>query len=179
MKRMMALVATVMLATTAALAHQDSILSLGTDGTIPGLPPAYQTTRLHLAFSQGDAGALQELSFLSSGQETRVQPCLLQLVAKGSLRQLFLTGSWYHDETIMPHYVQVEFRDPPSPQQAADQTRVSFLFSLRDSTLLEVTRLVSMPHSAQSPEEAHGSRGRHATIQLQRVQLLNGCPDLP
>ncbi|WP_315798796.1 hypothetical protein [Bradyrhizobium sp. SZCCHNRI3043] len=155
MKRIMVLVATVMLATTAALSHQDVILSLGTDGTIPGLPPDYQTTRLHLVFSNGNAGALQGLSFLSSGRETRIQPCLLQLVAKGSRRQMFLTGSWYHDETIVPHYVQVEFRDPPSPQQAPGQTGVSFLFNLRDSTLLGVTR------------------------QFQPIKLRDGCPDLP
>ncbi|WP_284423153.1 MULTISPECIES: hypothetical protein [unclassified Bradyrhizobium] len=178
MTRMMALVATVVLGTTAAFAHQDSILSLGTDGTIPGLPPAYQTTRLHLVFSEGSAGVVQELSFLSSGRETRVQPCLLRLIAKASLRPLYVTGSWYHDETIMPHYVQIEFRDPPSSRQTPAQTSVRFLFSLRDSVLLEVTRLIAMPLSAQNPEDAaHGSEGGHATIQFQPVHLLNGCPD--
>ncbi|MGJ4947026.1 hypothetical protein [Bradyrhizobium sp. HKCCYLS20291] len=155
MNRMMALFATVMLASTAAIAHQDVILSLGTDGTIPGLPPAYQATRLHLEFSEGDAGSLQELRFLSSDRETRVKPCLLRLVSKGSRRELFLTGSWYHEETIVPHYVHVEFRDPPSSQQAPDHISISFLFSLRDSTLLGVWR------------------------QFQPLQLRDGCPELP
>jgi hypothetical protein len=92
MKRAMLLVAFIALA-TAALAHQDRILSVRVDGTIPELPSTYQTTRLHVAFSEGNAGALQQLNFLSSGRETSVQPCLLRLVPKGSLRQLFLTGS--------------------------------------------------------------------------------------
>ncbi|WP_035645674.1 hypothetical protein [Bradyrhizobium sp. ORS 285] len=172
----MALVAMIMFATTAAPAHQDRILSLGSDGTISGLPPAYQTTRLHVAFSNGDTGVLHELSFFSSGRETRLQPCLLRLVAKGSLRELFLTGSWDHEETIMPPYVLVEFRHP-TPQQAPDPTSVRFLFSLRDSTLLGVTLLVMMPPSAKSPEDAaDGPERRQAAIQFQPVSVLDGCP---
>jgi hypothetical protein len=93
---------------TAALAHKDRILSVRMDGTIPELPPDYQTTRLHIAFSEGGAGALQQLDFLSSGRKTSVQPCLLRLVPKGSFHQLFLAGSWYHDESIAPHYLDVQ-----------------------------------------------------------------------
>jgi hypothetical protein len=76
MKRITLLVAFMVLA-TAALAHKDRVLSVGMDGAIPELPPAYQATRLHIAFSGGDAGALQQLTFLSSGREISVQPCLL------------------------------------------------------------------------------------------------------
>jgi hypothetical protein len=90
MKRATLLVAFVVLA-TAAFAHQDRILHVREDGAIPEPPPAYQTTRLHVAFSEGDAGALQRLNFLSSGRETSVKPCLLRLVPKGSFHQLFLT----------------------------------------------------------------------------------------
>jgi hypothetical protein len=48
MKRTTLLVSFVLLA-TAASAHQDRILSVRADGAIPELPPAYQTTRLHVA----------------------------------------------------------------------------------------------------------------------------------
>jgi hypothetical protein len=161
MKRAMLLVAFIALA-TAALAHQDRILSVRVDGTIPELPSTYQTTRLHVAFSEGNAGALQQLNFLSSGRETSVQPCLLRLVPKGSLRQLFLTGSWYHDESILPHYVQVEFRDSPSLQRLPDYPGVRFVFSLRDASLLEVTQVVSLP-------------GQNA-VQDRNIRLSNGCP---
>ena len=110
MKRTTLLVAFMVLA-TAAFAHQDRILSVHADGVIPELPEAYQTTRLHVAFSEGDAGTLQQLNFLSSGGETSVQPCLLRLVSSGSFRSLFITGSWYHDESIVPHYIGVQFRE--------------------------------------------------------------------
>jgi hypothetical protein len=161
MKRTTLIVAIIVLA-TAALAHRDRILSVGPDGAIPELPPAYQTTRLHVVFSEGDAGALQQLTFLSSGRETNLQPCLLRLVPKGSFRQLFLTGSWYHDESILPHYLQIQFRDSPSRPGLPDYTGVQFLFSLRDAGLLEVTHVVPSP--AQN------------AVELRKIHLFNGCP---
>jgi hypothetical protein len=161
MRRIALLVGLVVLA-TAAWAHQDSILSVGMDGAITELPPAYQTTRLHIAFSGGDAGALQQLTFVSSGRETRVQPCLLQLVSESSFGQLFLSGSWYHDESILPHYLQVEFRDSASLQGMPDFPGIRFLFSLRDASLLEVTEVVPVP-----AEKA---------VQLRHIRLSNGCP---
>lgn len=162
MKRIVLLAAlAVAMFATAASAHQDRILSLRPDGAIPELPLAYQATRLHVAFSEGDSGAVQQLSFLSSGRETVVQPCVLRLIPKSSFGQLFLTGSWYHDESILPHYVNVQFRDPSLPGLPA-YPGVSFLFSLRDARLLEVTQAVPIP-----AENA---------VQDRRIALVDGCP---
>jgi hypothetical protein len=133
------------------------------DGVIPELPSAYQTTRLHVAFSEGDTGTLQQLNFLSSRGETRVQPCLLRLVSSGSFRSLFITGSWYHDESIVPHYIGVQFRDSLSPEGLPAHLGVRFLFSLRDAKLLEVERVVLIP-------------GEN-TVRLQNIRLSNGCPE--
>jgi len=162
MKRTTLLVAAFIVFATAALAHQDRILSVRLDGAIPELPPAYQTTRLHVAFSEGDAGALQRLTFLSSGRETSVQPCLLRLVPKSSFRHLFLTGSWYHEESRLPHYLTVQFRDSLSLQGLPDYPGVRFLFSLRDASLIEVTQVVPLP-----AENA---------VQLRNIRLSNDCP---
>jgi hypothetical protein len=161
MKRTALLVAFFVLA-SAAFAHQDSILSVRADGAIPELPSAYQTTRLHVAFSEGDAGALRQLNFLSSGRETSVQPCLLRLVPKGSFRELFLAGSWYHDEPGRPHYVEVQFHDSPSVEGLPDYPGVRFLFSLRDASLLKVTQVVPLP-------------GQNA-VEFQEIGLSDGCP---
>ena len=161
MKRITLLVALTVLATVVS-AHEDVSLSVRQDGVIPELPSAYSQTRLHVTFSEGDAGALQQLTFLSSGRETSVQPCLLRLVPNGSFRQLFLTGSWYHDESILPHYLEVQFRDSPSLQALPDYPGVRFLFSLRDAGLLKVTQVVPLP--AQN------------AVQLRNIRLSNGCP---
>jgi hypothetical protein len=161
MNRTVLLVASIMLA-TAASAHQDHILSVHADGTLPELPPAYQTSRLHIAFSDGDAGTLQQLKFISSGRETTVQPCLLSLVLNGALRRLRVSASWYHNESAtLPHYVQVQFRDERPPQGLPDHPSIRFLFSLRDAKLLEVYRVVPIGPN---------------TTQDQRINLSNGCP---
>jgi hypothetical protein len=154
---------------TAAVAHKDRILSISLDGAIPELPPAYQTTRLHIAFTEGDAGALRQLDFLSSGRETSVQPCLLRLVPKGSFHQLVVVGSWYHDESIVPHYLDVQFlssqpRPPVNPG-------VHFLFSLRDARLLKVTEVVP------APAEDAGQLPTSRTLSTSRnIPLSDGCP---
>jgi hypothetical protein len=157
------LLAALMVLATAAFAHQDRILSVRADGVIPELPAAYQTTRLHVAFSQGDAGALQQLDLISAGRATSIKPCLLSLVPKGSLRQLFLTGSWYHDESILPHYLEAQFRDSSSVQGGSDSSGVRFLFSLRDGSLLKVTQVVALP----------AKNG----FQLHEIRLSNDCPE--
>ena len=158
LKRTTLLVAFTVLATVAS-AHQDRILSVHPGGVIPELPPAYAATRLRVAFSEGDAGALQQLTLVSSGRETSIQPCLLRLVPKGSFHQLSLAGSWYHDESLLPHYVQVRFLDSPS-QRGWSAPGVYFLFSLRDASLLSVTQIV--------PGQATGLH--------QDIRLSNGCP---
>jgi hypothetical protein len=162
MKRTTLVVTFVVLA-TAALAHQDSFLSVRPDGAIPELPPAYQATRLRVTFSEGDAGALQELIFLSSGRETSLQPCLLRLVPTGSFRQLFLAGSWYHDESNLPHYVQVGFLESPYQRERPDDAGVHFLFSLRDASLLKVTQVIRIP--------------ARSGVEDRDIRLSNGCPD--
>lgn len=162
MKRATSLAAFMFLA-SAAFAHQDSILFIGADDAIKGLPPAYQTTRLHITFSEGDAGALQQLNFLSSGRETRIKPCLLRLVPNGSFQRLFVVGSWFHDEAILPHYVAVEFRDPPSREGGPFHASASFVFSLRNAELLEVTQISPIPAQTAS--------------HVQNIRLSDGCPE--
>jgi hypothetical protein len=164
MKRITLLVAFTVLGTVAS-AHEDASLSLLQDGVIPELLSAYSQTRLHVTFSEGDAGALQQLTFVSSGRETSVQPCLLRLVPKGSFRQLSLSGSWFLPESPshLPHYVSVRFLDSLSQRGWSGQPPgVYFLFSLRDASLLEVTQVVPVPEQAA---------GRY-----QDIRLSNGCP---
>jgi hypothetical protein len=166
MKRTMLFVAFTVLATVAS-AHQDLILSVRPDGVIPELPPAYEAARLRIVFSEGEEGALQQLDFLSSGRETNVQPCLLRMVPKGSFRQIFLIGSWYHNERGLPHYVQVQFLDSAYPREWPNLLGlpkpfgVRFLFSLRDASLLEVTQVVPLASGAP---------------QRRDIRLSNGCP---
>lgn len=145
---------------SAASAHQDRILSLRADGVIPELPTLYGATRLHVAHSHSD---LSGLRFVSSGHETNLPSCLLRLVSGSTATNLFLVGSWYHDESLLPHYISVEFLETDSVPQLSEKPGVKFLFSLRDAKLLEVTRVVTLQ--------------KDGAVRNQKVVLVNGCPE--
>jgi hypothetical protein len=146
----------------AAGAHQDRILSVRPDGVIPELPAAYGATRLHVAFSQGDHGGLHSLRFVSSGHETNLPPCLLRLVSDSSAHRLFVVGSWYHDESLLPHYISVKFHDAAAAPEVPERPRVEFLLSLRDARVLGVTRIAKLPGEA--------------SVRHEGISLVNGCP---
>jgi hypothetical protein len=146
----------------AAEAHQDRILSARADGVIPELPVAYSATRLHVTFSSAEQGSLSGLRFISSGHETNLPECLLRLVSNASAQRLFLHGSWYHNESLLPHYVSVEFRDATATPGLPEHPGLKFLFSLRDAQLLDVSKVVQLSHAA--------------AVQHQQIGLVSGCP---
>jgi hypothetical protein len=146
----------------AAEAHKDRILSVQSDGVIPELPAAYSATRLHIAFSSTEGGSLSGLRFISSGRENSLQQCLLRLVSASSAHRLSLYGSWYHSESILPHYLSVEFQDTAAESRLPEPPGVRLLFSLRDASLLSVTRVVPVPHEA--------------AVLHKQIKLSNGCP---
>lgn len=142
-----------------AWAHQDRILTLLPNGAISGIPGTYAATRLHVQFSKGVEGRLSRLALLSSNRETSLPECLLRLVGTSSAKQLSLSGSWYHSRGLLPHYLNVWFqedsaiRDPQAPV-------TTFLFSLEDSSLLEVVQQLRLQNG----------------FQRKVVKLVNGCP---
>jgi hypothetical protein len=141
-------------------AHQDRILSLQPDGAIPELPASYSSTRLKVELSP--KGDLSRLSLTASGGEVSLPQCLLRLVREPSMRRLLVRGSWYHNQSTLPHYISVEFRDASTPSGLPEHPGINFLFGLRDASLLSVTKIVPRPEKA--------------AVQYQQVSLVNGCP---
>jgi hypothetical protein len=159
MKRIGLFLLSALLAVTVK-AHQDRILSLQPDGAIPELPAGYSSTRLKVQLSP--KGDLSRLSLTASGSEISLPECLLRLVKEPSMQRLFLSGSWYHDKPTLPHYISVEFRDASTPSGPREPPGINFLFSLRDASLLSVTKMVPLAEKA--------------AVQYQQVSLVNGCP---
>lgn len=141
------------------LAHQDRRLTLRADGAIAELPHQYSATRLYVSYLGGYPPGVIELAFESGARKTVVPLCLLELIQPIVPKDLEISGSWYHDEALLPHYVNVHFkgnRNLPEP------ISVDFLFSLRDARLLEVTKVVEL----RGPQK----------IQRRLVALKDGCP---
>lgn len=148
---------------TSAWAHKDRLLSLTSAGEIPELPTAYAQTRIHIEFAQAqpEPSELKQFKFLSSGRETNLGACLLKRVPMSTLSQVKLTGSWYHDETTLPPYVNISFAKQLLNGQRGS---IDFLFSLKDASLLKVTEVVPVSSTA---------------LQYRTVNLKDGCPVEP
>ena len=143
----------------AVMAHQDRWLTLRSDGSIAELPESYSATRMHMSYLGGSPPGVVDLTFQSGGSKTVVPRCLLELIQPIVPKDVKLSGSWYHDESLLPHYVNVHFEGNTSlPQPAV----IDFLFSLRDARLLEVTKVTELRGLQQ--------------IQRTPVTLKDGCP---
>ena len=128
-------------------AHQDQILSVRPDGSIPGIPASFG----HVNFNVKDLGtAHPQIKFQVANHRTVIPSCLTRLIRSKNLSDIELRGSWYHDETSLPYYVSVQFFDHNNNHQHFDNSSYEFLFNLHDAKLIEVKRF-----------EADGSGGGH------------------
>jgi hypothetical protein len=143
----------------AALAHMDRWLTLRSDGSMAELPTQYAATRMYVSYLGGSPPGVIDLTFQSGGKKTVIPRCLLELIQPIVPNDLKLSGSWYHDEALLPHYVNVHFKGNTSLPQPAG---LDFLFSLRDARLLEVTKVTEL----RGPQE----------VQRTPVVLKDGCP---
>jgi len=146
-------------ACAAVLGHQDRRLALRADGSIAELPGQYSATRLFVSYLGGYPPGVIDLTIQSGGRENVVPECLLKLLQPIAPEDLEISGSWYHDEALLPHYVNIHFKGNSSLPKPVG---VDLLFSLRDARLLEVTQLVELRGSQE--------------IDRRPVVLKDGCP---
>lgn len=57
--------------------------------------------------------------------------------------RVFVTGSWYHEETVLPYYVNVQFRDPGYSRARSFNSNLSILFDLRTAEIIDINRFVA------------------------------------
>ncbi|MBD2458757.1 hypothetical protein H6G80_32435 [Nostoc sp. FACHB-87] len=136
MKKFSAALLGVLLATNAAYAHRDRILTLTPNGSIPEIPATFG--RAHLTVS--GLGTDQPLIQLKIGtHQTTLPACVARLIRTTSQRDIRLTGSWYHDESILPYYINIEFYDPgrnPNLHNSSYQ----ILYNLHNAKIIKLTR---------------------------------------
>lgn len=143
-------------------AHRDAWLKISEDGKISPLPDEYAATRVKIELSNQKSGKLTKFTFTSAGKTTNIQKCLLELVPEVSNGQIQLSGSWYHDEQILPDYVAILFKTGVDSSDLPAPTGVEFLFSLEDASLLRVTNSIPLP--------------QELAVQNQNIEIKNGCP---
>ena len=144
-------------------AHEDVALKLAADGTVQGLPAAYSPARLSLVFSAiGDEHRITSLRLQIGKQHVQLPACLLGLIRTQSAQDLALSASWDHDETVVPHYLQLQLLDAGHP------VRFALLFNLHTARVIDMTA-----HVERSEDEVQSIpvdvRSRCSTDELRDV----------
>ena len=139
----------------AAHAHRDLDIKRTADGQLLGLPAEYGPARLDVGYTViGARGKRLTRLVLQLGKhEMTVPTCLLGMIQNDQSEELHVLASWYHDESILPPYIQITLPDP-----APSQGSFSLLFNLRTAALISMDVYVPRKDGTQLlPIDVHAS----------------------
>lgn len=133
-----------LLASSNAVAHADRILAIGPDGTISDVPSKFGPASLNVEFSapMSAAPAITSLVLRLGEKRIAVPACITSLLRSRRMEEVRMTGSWYHDESTLPYYLNLTFFDPGYSANRWANPGVQLLFNLRTGKIIEVKSLV-------------------------------------
>jgi hypothetical protein len=124
------------------MAHQDRILDIGANGQLADLPAQYQPAFLHVEFSPEGSGGrpVTRIELTVGNNTTPVPDCVTAMLQTRRIEDVFVTGSWYHTRSTLPHYLSVHLYDPGNEVDEDEGFRQGFslLFDLTTTRLIEM-----------------------------------------
>ncbi len=125
-----------------ARTHQDTILTVRDDGSMPELPLQYSSARLKINLSAAPRNNYP-LTLQFGGKEYRLPRCAFSPIKTKALSMVRVSGSWYHQARLsgLPHYILVHFSDPVQPKDVAPSLGVDYLFNLESPNLMKIEKL--------------------------------------
>jgi hypothetical protein len=140
MNRLMATLALLLFVSSNACAHKDAILPINEHGVISGIPPTLGPGQLELEFSWFQLPTPVSKLVLHLGGKSLVFPkCLTRLLNTDALSKVKVSGSWFHDEAVLPYYLNVRFQDRTYDAYVSTFIGYSALINLRTNTLMRMT----------------------------------------
>ncbi|MDF3197028.1 hypothetical protein [Pseudomonas sp. 1928-m] len=137
MNKTLPLTLLLLLLSSAAYAHKDSIITLNENGTITNLPPPYAPAALQIENSFF-GNALTSIK-LSVGKSKLTFPgCLLSLIKSDNKSQVHLSGSWYHENSLTPHYLHIMFYDPGHEESQNPNPGYKFLINMQTLKIMRM-----------------------------------------
>jgi hypothetical protein len=123
-----------------AYADPDRILTLQADGTIPEVPKQFGS----VSFKVKDLGTHNPHIELHVADHKTILPrCLAQFIRTRALSDIRLGGSWDHDESGLPYYINIKFFDPNQDPHKSYNSSYDFLFNLHNAHLIHANRFDS------------------------------------
>jgi hypothetical protein len=123
-------------------AHQDRKLTVRDDGSIPELPAIYSDLRLHIDLTKVNAGDQHPLILRRRDMEFRLRACALSPVKTKLRSAIRISGSWYHQRGLLPHYILVMFPDPAQPDGARGEIGIEYLLDIESLSLIHIEQIV-------------------------------------
>lgn len=150
MKFIVAIIMALVLFISVCHAHRDSGIRLKADGTLEGLPSEFGPASLQINFMpKSKSGQSIKLITLTLGKnKVRLPECMLSLLRTKSKNNIRVSASWYHDEKLLPHYLNVHFFDPGFDQSRSFNPKFTLLFNLRNAKLIEMEELIVLSESS-------------------------------
>lgn len=147
-----------------ALAHRDRVLPITDDGAMVDVPAEYGRATLQVKFSPPGSNRPPVSSVVLGlgAKQTSLPSCVTEMLPSRSMKDVWALGSWYHDESILPYYINLIFFDHGNKAIKGSAPRFSILFNLRTGKLLKM--------------EAQIVRDRGVVIQDVPVDLAARCP---
>ena len=141
MKKLRLLCFSVLLLASAASAHQDRLLTVLADGAIPEIPASLGPVFLKMS---GLGGPTPAVTFRAGNKATTLPPCFTRLIS-ATMRDVQVSGSWYHEESVLPYYVNVTFSEPDRLEGRPYNASLSVLFNLRTTQVIKVHQYTPDP----------------------------------
>ncbi|NUO74783.1 MAG: hypothetical protein HOQ32_02095 [Lysobacter sp.] len=132
------LVAVLVASSSVAIAHKDRLLPIAPNGAIAVIPVEYGPAQLKVDFSPSkDHGPPIRSVVLSLGaKKTRLPACVTGLLLSRKATDIQASGSWHHDESRGPYYINILFLDPGHNSDSWTNPGYSMLFNLRTGKLM-------------------------------------------
>ncbi len=140
MKAITAIVIGCLLLAETCFAHKDYIIAVNEDGTLEGIPSEYGPAAMHVEFAPQNSGSAPITSItLDLGKNrVRIPICVTGLLRTQRMGEIKATASWYHDETLIPYYLNIDFFDPGYNKLRWPNPGYSLLFDLHTGKLMEM-----------------------------------------
>jgi hypothetical protein len=126
------------LASAGAMAHEESWITVGADGTLSGLPEQYAPARLLVEFEPLDRHPVRTATVSIGRATSRIPECVTSLLEAREPEQIRAVASWYHPRDLLPHYLRLTFVGPGYRADVPYTTSIDVVLALETAELLGV-----------------------------------------
>ena len=132
------------LATGVCSAHQDSIIEITKDGTLVGLPAQFQPSVLKVLFSSNEHSKhpIKSVSITIGKSTIHLPRAVVELLRSEGPGSIAVSASWYHEASLLPPYMNIEFTDPRFSKNQTGVSGYRMMINLNTGKLFSMASVI-------------------------------------